>query len=689
MAEYGDSGDSGYAFILVHHPGNNHYLDFYVNRHTLAQMQLRPGSLVLAQGFTSPHPTVISMLSSKGAERAIGKTAFMATIRFPNLPSVLKNFLTSAHSAGISFTSIRTHGARGDAMADVLLEGHLLKTGPSFEPGKAIALELNEPARQAKGEVISAYQLSFGNSVLGRILTPAYEVDFPILKGSYSKVRFNTGGRSRPLKDLEGKLHLIRTHLDAPRMMMTFDLSLAKVPVSLFSFNALDLRPESPITQTVLTSLPAAANVDAIDAFESMAQGPRVIAAGKPGGQLTGTIEMLLTSDAPLEEGSEAHIREKLEGERWSDEPPVVRIIDLEHEFARVNHGEVPDDSPCGFFRKTLADGRYEFVERLGEGSFGIVNKYLDIRDGRMVAGKHIKDPESYKLKDEVEVLMKAAEIKSSNRNLARILGGFYDGEMPVIIMDFIEYALADHSGNPHEKHKRKVHSRPRNVREFVDMALQLTKGLQDVQEAGFVHSDVKPSNVGFVLVGGEPVWKLLDFNLARIRPPSSGEPLETSALVGTPLYMAPQAGMRQRYTNNDIFSLGVTFFQVLNDWRFPGTPDDGSTRSFEEVRYFETAKTQGRDGPKGFSEETWKLGAPFEAHFGQPSAELSGSEAEGELRLIVYQMMAFEASDRFKTAKEVHEALASWEKKWLPLDLRGHGAHDESEGGQTLTLQM
>jgi len=656
--------ESGYAFIFVQQIKNNHYLDFYVNRHMLAQLQLRPGSIVLAQGLNVPHPALVSIRPSKGSEHhALGRFPFMASIRFPNLPSVLGNFLNAAHDRGISFTSIRTHGARGDAMADVLFEGVLLRVGPGFEPGKAIATELSEPAREASGDVISAYSISLGNYELGTILTSGYEVDLPILKGSYSKVRFNTGGRGRPLKELEDRLYLIRAQLDVARTTVTFDLSMTKVPVSIFSFNAADLRPNSPVTQTVLSSLlPLGVNVDAIDAFEYLEQGPKTMVAGHRGGQLTGTIEMLLTSESPLDPGSEVRIREKLEAENWSLDPPVVRLTDLESEFAGAKRSEVPEDTACRFFRKTLADGRYAFVERVGEGAFGIVNKYLDLQDGRMVAGKHIKDPESYKLKDEVEMLIRAGEIKSSSRHLARILGGFYDGVMPVIIMDFVEYSLADHRANPHESEKRKVHLRPRSVAEFVEMALQLTQGLEDMHAAGFVHSDVKPPNIGFLLAGGESIWKLLDFNLARHRPASGGvrDYEYTEMLVGTPLYRAPQAEMLKRYANNDIFSLGVTFFQVLNDWRFPGTPEDGSERHFEEVDAFIAAERQNmRDGPKGFSESKWKLSEPFRL-------ELSNGQAEAALRGIVFRMMAFEADERFKAARDVYKALMSWNEEWL-----------------------
>ena len=74
-------------------------------------------------------------------------------------------------------------------------------------------------------------------------------------------------------------------------------------------------------------------------------------------------------------------------------------------------------------------DGQYAFIERLGKGSFGVVNKYLDLKSRKIVAGKHIEDPKKLDM-NEVESLMRARK-QGSSRHLVFYLDSFYDGDIP------------------------------------------------------------------------------------------------------------------------------------------------------------------------------------------------------------------------------------------------------------------
>ena len=120
----------------------------------------------------------------------------------------------------------------------------------------------------------------------------------------------------------------------------------------------------------------------------------------------------------------------------------------------------------------------------------------------------------------------------------------------------------------------------------------QTRRRLAAIHARGIVHRDLKPANVLLVPRGGgqPPLVKIADFGIARgnHRPesmaPPSGPPTReitgaskprtaeelrltmTGMLLGTPLYMAPEAieGARDATPAVDMFAFGVMAFELL-----------------------------------------------------------------------------------------------------------------------------
>ncbi len=92
-----------------------------------------------------------------------------------------------------------------------------------------------------------------------------------------------------------------------------------------------------------------------------------------------------------------------------------------------------------------------------------------------------------------------------------------------------------------------------------VSYTIQVALGLNEALASRVLHLDIKPSNL---MLAEKNRIKIVDFGLARanIEP---GKPLEQ--IVGTPYYVAPEqieTGIVDQ--RSDIYSLGITFFQML-----------------------------------------------------------------------------------------------------------------------------
>ncbi len=105
----------------------------------------------------------------------------------------------------------------------------------------------------------------------------------------------------------------------------------------------------------------------------------------------------------------------------------------------------------------------------------------------------------------------------------------------------------------------------PRRARKIF---VQILKGLFEVHTEGFLHRDVKPSNVMvYDHLGERDHVKLLDFGIAKGLTPIPDETSLTNAgfVIGTPGYMSPEQAQGAPVTPaSDLFSAGLVAYQML-----------------------------------------------------------------------------------------------------------------------------
>ena len=95
-------------------------------------------------------------------------------------------------------------------------------------------------------------------------------------------------------------------------------------------------------------------------------------------------------------------------------------------------------------------------------------------------------------------------------------------------------------------------------------IAVGLAAALGQVHRRGLIHKDIKPANV--LVDAADNVW-LTGFGIASRLPHERQSPVPIEIIAGTLAYMAPeQTGRMNRSidTRSDLYSLGVTFYQML-----------------------------------------------------------------------------------------------------------------------------
>lgn len=264
--------------------------------------------------------------------------------------------------------------------------------------------------------------------------------------------------------------------------------------------------------------------------------------------------------------------------------------------------------------------GRYQLLEKIGEGGMALVYKARDLRTGHDVAVKFLK-PEYHDNPDFVAFFQREATAasKMSHHNIVNLLDVGDDEKGLYIVIEYVNGKTL----------KDIIKERGRMTEEVAgQIVIRILSALQHAHGAHIIHRDIKPQNI---LVDQNGYIKVSDFGIARMMD-APGEMWEErrDTVMGSVHYFSPeQARGETATTASDLYSVGVVFYEMLTG-RVP----------FEGDKAEEIATKHIKEAPRGVRELTPDVSPAIEK--------------------VVMKALEKQPQNRYRTATDMAQAIKS-----------------------------
>lgn len=206
-----------------------------------------------------------------------------------------------------------------------------------------------------------------------------------------------------------------------------------------------------------------------------------------------------------------------------------------------------------------LLGGRYQVGELLGYGGMAEVHRGRDLRLGRDVAIKTLRNDLARDATFQLRFRREAQNAASLNH--PAIVAVYDTGdergpageELPYIVMEFVNGRTL----------KEVLAAEGRLMpRRALEITADICAALEFSHRHGIIHRDIKPGNVMLTQTGQV---KVMDFGIARALASGATTMTQTSAVIGTAQYLSPEQARGEPVdARSDVYASGCVLFELL-----------------------------------------------------------------------------------------------------------------------------
>ncbi len=198
--------------------------------------------------------------------------------------------------------------------------------------------------------------------------------------------------------------------------------------------------------------------------------------------------------------------------------------------------------------------GNFKILDRIGEGTTGVVYKAQDLSFDKFVAVKTVKTKHPEMLTRFAREVKTHSQLRHENIVDPVVCLDSPAGQ-PFFVMEYLEGITLEGLLSA---------GRFKTEDEVATIALQVCDALHYAHQKKVIHRDLTPSNILIVKSDGKLTAKVVDFGLAKLEEDLQGVTHEGEVL-GSPLYMSPEQCRGHRLsTRSDIYSLGLIVYEMV-----------------------------------------------------------------------------------------------------------------------------
>lgn len=272
--------------------------------------------------------------------------------------------------------------------------------------------------------------------------------------------------------------------------------------------------------------------------------------------------------------------------------PNLLILEQLKHSRHRKNPKSTVPKKICGC----------DIQDEIGRGGMGVVYRAYQRELERKVAIKvlFLNDSNRPHAIERFQ-LERRAMARLDHPNIVPVYDYGNDDKSAFLVMKFIDGASLDRFLDPNLKKEELQYfaSLKNNWKKIAILGAEVASAIHHAHENGMIHRDIKPANL--ILDRKGKVW-VTDFGLAKIKD-SRLEISQTGDTIGTPRYMAPEQFRGISEQRTDVYSLGLSLYEIACGRRAWTNLDPSRIASQRSVLEVPSIQHVNPKVPKGLAE--------------------------------------------------------------------------------------